>query len=130
MGSGARMIVLDASALLAYLFKETGHETVAQHIDNACMSTVNLSEVAGRLVRDGVDPTPLIQQMDYTSIVIVPFSLTHALYAAQLIPQTQPYGLSFGDRACLGLAKERQLAVLTADRVWSQLVGIDVIQIR
>jgi PIN domain nuclease of toxin-antitoxin system len=47
------MIVLDASALLAYLFKETGHEIVAKYIEDACISTVNLSEVAGRLIRDG-----------------------------------------------------------------------------
>lgn len=53
------MIVLDASALLAYLFEETGHQVVAQYIEDACISTVNLCEVAGRLVRDGVDPRPL-----------------------------------------------------------------------
>lgn len=49
------MIVLDASSLLAYLFQETEHKIVAQYIDNACTATVNLSEVAGRLVRDGID---------------------------------------------------------------------------
>lgn len=124
------MIVLDASALLAYLFEETGYQVVAQHIENACISTVNLSEVAGRLIRDGIDPMPLIQQIGLTSIGIIPFTQTQALYAADFILQTQRYGLSLGDRACLGLAKERQLAVLTADKVWSQLVDIEIIQIR
>ncbi|MFI3156402.1 MAG: type II toxin-antitoxin system VapC family toxin [Methylococcaceae bacterium] len=124
------MIVLDASALLAYLFEETGHQVVVQYIENACMSTVNLSEVAGRLIRDNIDPMPLIQQIGLTSISIVPFTQTHALYAANFILQTQRYGLSLGDRACLGLAKERQLAVLTADTVWSQLADIEIIQIR
>ncbi|NOS89744.1 MAG: twitching motility protein PilT [Methylococcaceae bacterium] len=33
------MIVLDASALLAYLFEETGHQVVAQYIEDACIST-------------------------------------------------------------------------------------------
>ena len=124
------MVVLDASALLAYLFKETGHERVAQYIEDACISTVNLSEVAGRLVRDGVDAELLMQQIQRTSIEVVPFSQTHALYAANFIPQTQRYGLSLGDRACLGLAKERQLAVLTADTVWSQLSDVEIILIR
>ncbi|MDP3876585.1 MAG: type II toxin-antitoxin system VapC family toxin [Methylobacter sp.] len=124
------MIVLDASALLAYLFEEKGHHIVAQYIESACISTVNLSEVAGRLIRDGIDPAPLIQQMECTSINVVPFTQTHALYAANFILQTQRYGLSLGDRACLGLAKEKQLAVLTADTVWSQLVDIEIIQIR
>jgi PIN domain nuclease of toxin-antitoxin system len=124
------MIVLDASALLAYLFKEAGHEVVTRYIENACISTVNLSEVAGRLIRDGVDATLLIQQIERTSINIIPFTQTHALYAANFIPQTQRYGLSLGDRACLGLAKERQLAVLTADTIWSQLVDIEIILVR
>lgn len=124
------MIVLDASALLAYLFKETGYEVVARYIDDACISTVNLSEVAGRFVRDGINPVPLLQQIERTFIEVVPFSQTHALYAANLVLQTQQYGLSLGDRACLGLAKERQLAALTADNIWSQLVDIEIIQIR
>jgi PIN domain nuclease of toxin-antitoxin system len=39
--------VLDASALLAYLWQEPGHETVAQRIEQSSvmMSSVNLSEV-------------------------------------------------------------------------------------
>ena len=69
-------------------------------------------------MRDGIDAELLMRQIQRTSIEIVPFSQTHALYAANFIPKTQRYGLSLGDRACLGLAKERQLAVLTADTVW------------
>lgn len=34
------MIVLDASALLAYLFREPGHEMVAQYLESAYISTV------------------------------------------------------------------------------------------
>ena len=48
------MTVLDASALLAFLFRETGHEQVAAALDSACLSTVNLSEVLGRFARDDV----------------------------------------------------------------------------
>jgi ribonuclease VapC len=126
------MIVLDASALLAYLFRESGHEIVEKYIENACISTVNLSEVAGRFIRDGVDATPVIQHINKTSIEIVPFTQAHALHAADFILKTQHYGLSLGDRACLGLAAARNLAVLTADIAWSEIEGIDVkvIQIR
>jgi len=45
------MIALDASALLALLFQEPGHEVVARWMDQACMTTVNLSEVLDRFVR-------------------------------------------------------------------------------
>ena len=37
--------VLDASALCALLFRETGHEKVAAYIGSSCMSAVNLAEV-------------------------------------------------------------------------------------
>jgi ribonuclease VapC len=124
------MIVMDASALLAYLFREAGHEMVESYIEQSCISTVNLSEVAGRFVGDGIDAAPLIEHIEQTAIKVIPFTQTHALLAANFIAQTQPYGLSLGDRACLGLAKERQLAVLTADTAWSQLVGVEVVQIR
>jgi ribonuclease VapC len=126
------MIVLDASALLAYLFREAGHQVVEEYIESTCISTVNLSEVAGRFTRDGIDATLLLQQIQQTSIEIIPFSQLHALHAASLLPHTQRYGLSLGDRACLGLAKERQLPVLTADTVWTELMGIEVeiVQIR
>jgi PIN domain nuclease of toxin-antitoxin system len=120
------MMVLDASAMLAYLFRESGCDLVASHIENACISTVNLSEVAGRFVRDGIDAAPIIRNIASTAIEIVPFTWEQALQAANLVPKTKPYGLSLGDRACLGLAKERNLTVLTADRVWATIVGIDV----
>ncbi|MGH8558913.1 MAG: type II toxin-antitoxin system VapC family toxin [Methylococcales bacterium] len=126
------MIVLDASALLAYLFRESGHEMVEKTIEDACISTVNLSEVVRRFIRDGIDISPLIQYIEKTSIEIVPFSQKHALHAADLIPKTKRYGLSLGDRACLGLATARNLAALTADVVWTDIQGlnVDVIQIR
>ncbi len=120
------MIVLDASALLAFLFRETGHEIVGEHIEQACISTVNMSEVAGRFVRDGIDPAPLLDKILESSIQIIPFTFTHAIYAARLLQQTSRFGLSLGDRACLGLAQERELAVLTADAIWKQLTAIDV----
>jgi ribonuclease VapC len=120
------MIVLDASALLAYLFREPGHEVVASYIEDACISTVNLSEVAGRLIRDGIDAAPLIQHIEKTAIEIVPFTQAHALHAAGFIPKTQHYGLSLGGRACLGLAEARNLAALTADSAWANVAGLDV----
>ena len=126
------MIVLDASALLAYLLREPGHEVVAKYIEDACISTVNLSEVAGRLIRDGIDASPLIQHIEKTSIEIVPFTPAHALCAAGFIAKTKRYGLSLGDRACLGLAAARNLAALTADLAWADIdeLEVDIIQIR
>jgi PIN domain nuclease of toxin-antitoxin system len=78
------MIVLDASALLAYLFKETGHEVVAQYIDDCCLSTVNLSEVIGRFARDGHDPQQVFARLSAAGMEFVPFTAVHATCANTL----------------------------------------------
>jgi PIN domain nuclease of toxin-antitoxin system len=42
--------ILDASAVLAYLHREPGGDTVALFLDSGLISAVNLSEVAARIV--------------------------------------------------------------------------------
>ncbi|MDT8439796.1 MAG: type II toxin-antitoxin system VapC family toxin [Wenzhouxiangellaceae bacterium] len=125
------MNVLDASALLAFLFRERGHDVVEPFIRNGCIGSVNLSEVLGRFSRDGHDPQAAFQRLQASPIEIVPFGRGHAVLAAALEPRTRALGLSLGDRACLALAIERKCPVLAADRVWSELdVPIEIIQIR
>jgi ribonuclease VapC len=62
---------------------------------------------------------------------IVPFSERQARLTAELLPQTRALGLSLGDRACLALAIERELPVLTTDKGWKALrVGVEIRLIR
>ena len=125
------MIVLDSSALLALLFFEPGCERVAELVPRSCMSTVNLAEVLGRLSRDGraLDAAP--GQIEWRGIVCVDFDRELALGAAALLVPTAPLGLSLGDRACLALARLRDLPAVTADRAWAKLdLGIRVEVVR
>ena len=125
------MIVLDASALLAFLFREPGHERVAARVDRSCLSAVNLSEVLGRFARDGKEVGEVSRRIAATAIEIVPFTVEHAEVAASLEPATRALGLSLGDRACLALAATRRLTALTADRAWAELdLGIAIELIR
>ena len=95
------------------------------------MSTVNLSEVLGRLARDGQDPSVIAARLLDSPIEWVPFSVSHGARAAALVPVTQAAGLSLGDRACLALAAERGVTAVTADRAWRDLdLGIAVELIR
>jgi PIN domain nuclease of toxin-antitoxin system len=44
---------------------------------------------------------------------------------------TAPWGLSLGDRACLALARLRNLPAVTADRAWAKLdlaIPIEVVR--
>ena len=125
------MIALDASALLAFLFSEEGHEQVAEHLTESCMSAVNLAEVLGRFARDGIDPIGVLRRLEATPIELVAFDNEDAARVAALVPLTRHLGLSLGDRACLGLALARDIPALTADRTWERLdIGIQVVRSR
>lgn len=115
--------VLDASALLAYLWQEPGHETVAQRIERSTvmMSSVNLSEVLSRAADKGMSPSAMAALQATLPFEIIPFDRAQAQTAASLRPPTKALDLSLGDRACLALAIERQAVALTADRVWQTL---------
>ena len=117
------MRVLDASALLAFLFREAGGEEVGTVLVDSCMSTVNLAEVLSRFARDGHDPTVVSARIGDLPVEIVPFSMRHAELAAALLPLCRPLGLSLGDRACLAVAIDRRAAAWTADRSWLDLVS-------
>jgi PIN domain nuclease of toxin-antitoxin system len=125
------MIALDASALLAFLFREAGHQRVRPLLQEACMSTVNLSEVVARFVRDGKDIREILRRLAASPIEWVPFTVEQAVEAAKLAARTDPLGLSLGDRACLALAGLRRIPAVTADRAWRDAdLGIEVEVIR
>lgn len=125
------MIALDASALLAFLFRESGHEKVSAVVDASCISAVNLAEVVGRFARDGHDPGEVLAQVQRTAIELVPFLAEDAALTAALVPVTRDLGLSLGDRACLALAAARGIPAYTADRAWQSVdlgIAIEVIR--
>ncbi|MDQ6968750.1 MAG: type II toxin-antitoxin system VapC family toxin [Mariprofundaceae bacterium] len=125
------MIILDASALLAYLHQETGWESVQSVIPESCIGTVNWCEVAQKIVQKGMDVGAVRNLLEELGLMIVPFSVEQAEIAAQLWEESRRFGLSLADRACLGLAIEHETRVLTADRVWSALaLNIEIQQIR
>ena len=117
--------VLDASAMLAYLHEETGHEIVEAVLNGALISSVNWSEVVQKVVAHGVAADGLRSDLAALGLTVVPFSADDAETAATLWSATRAFGLSLGDRACLALATQRKLPALTADRAWTGLsVGI------
>ena len=114
-------VVLDASALLAYLQQESGGSAVRAVLHEAVMSTVNWSEVIGRAHVAGVDTTGLREDLQSLGLALRPFSASQAERAGRLVEKTRPFGLSLGDRACIALAIDRRESVYTADRVWTEL---------
>lgn len=123
--------VLDASALLALLNGEEGADTVQQFFPDAVISTVNLAEVVTRLSAVGMPEDEIHEVVDILGLETVPFDDEHAFQAGFLYPQTRPFGLSLGDRACLALAQSIEAPAITADRVWNEAdIGVKVKLIR
>ena len=127
------MAVLDASAVLAFLFGETGASTVQNLLKTSAMSTVNVAEALSRLVDRGVTAEEAARSIDELHLDIRSFSLAQARRTAALRAATRTAGLSLGDRACLALAAELQVPAMTADRAWRSIAtaaGVEVELIR
>ncbi len=91
---------------------EEGYEVVAENIENAVVSSVNLSEVITVLVRRGLKHEDVAQSLKDTFPQIEEFNTAQAIIAASFVEPE----LSFGDRACLALARYKNLHVLSPKR--------------
>lgn len=128
---GGSSFVFDASAILALLYRESGHERIEGVLADGFVSSVNLSEAATKLHEDGHPSDQVTENLEVLGLTVVPFSESLALEAARLRNPTRKVGLSLGDRACLATALELNLPVITTDRVWSKLdLGIEIRVIR
>ncbi len=127
----ASRVVLDASALLALINQEPGFEKVAVVISTACMSSVNVAEVVSKLMDKGFSEVEIREIFEALKLLIIPFDAEQGFIAGLLRADTKSLGLSLGDRACLSLAIQQRLSVLTADRVWAGLqLGLNIQMIR
>lgn len=120
-------VVLDASALLAYLFEEPGADIVAGVLEQgrALVSSVNYSEVIGKLSDLSMSGETIRMTMDSLDLELMPFDEPQAMLAGLLRKPCRAYGLSLGDRACFALAMVERCSVMTADKVWQE-VPVDV----
>ena len=122
-------VVLDASALLAWLFRETGADQVADFLatGDCAMSSVNWAEVSAKLIDRGYPESQFTSLLDALELELVPFDASLATQTGLLRTATRSVGLSLGDRACLALAQARQASAITADRAWMGLAkGLDL----
>ena len=123
--------VLDASAILTLLQGEPGSDTVMQYLPDAAVSAVNLSEVVAKLAEAGMPEKSIRTALTPFALDVWPFDEEAAYVCGQLRPQTRALGLSFGDRACLGLGLALSSTVVTTEQAWKSLgLGIKVVVAR
>lgn len=124
-------VVLDASALLAYLQDEPGGEAIEEILAEAVISSVNWAEVVQKSVAVGVVVDGMGEDLEALGLEIVPFTPEDGEMAGRLWLQTKQAGLSLGDRACLSLGLRLDVRVLTCDRIWTTLgLALDVRVVR
>ena len=120
MKAPGRGVVLDASALLAFLRREPGAGAVEARLPGSWISAVNLSEVLAKAIDHGATAEEASSRLRQLPVRGVPFLEEDAAVAASLRPATRGRGLSLGDRACLALATAESATALTCERIWTK----------
>ncbi|MSP82372.1 MAG: PIN domain-containing protein [Alphaproteobacteria bacterium] len=124
-------VVVDTSAVLAFLGEEPGAERFAEVLGNAAISAVNVAEAATILHRRGGSREDIDVVLSSLALTIVDFDRRQAVTTGLLKELGRQRGLSLGDRACLALAIVMKVPVLTADRAWARAdFGVEVRLVR
>jgi ribonuclease VapC len=126
------MFLLDASALLALLNDEPGGSSVEQYLSDAVVLSVNLEEVVGTLIREGMPAEAVEHAVAPLALPVAPFTEEMAWLSAETRPRL-PAGLGLADRCCLAAAAVLDAEVVTADLLWQTAApafGVGVVLIR
>lgn len=126
-------ILLDASAVLAYLHEEPGAETVAEALampDECRMSAANHAEVIARCLDRGVTEEVVDVMLVELGYQVIPVQVEDGVLAGRLRRSTRTSGLSLGDRLCLATAMRLACPVMTTDRPWLAMAKTLALDIR
>lgn len=111
-------VLFDASTLLALINKERGCDVAEQWLGNIIMSSVNHSEVCGKLMEYGMIDSECEDIIDSLVSKVIDFDIELSFMAARLKNHTKQKGLSLGDRACIATGMKHDLEIYTADKAW------------
>ncbi len=122
-------IVVDASALLAWLLNERGGETINKILD---LSIAPVSVVVEVLYRAGerrlkTPPLQILQDLESVGVSIEPILPIDSLRAAELITishkkrkSKEDSSLSLGDGLCIAMAERLGLPLTGGDKYWNE----------
>jgi ribonuclease VapC len=128
---GRGEVMLDASALLAWLVQERGADVVGGLLPHSVISAVNLSEVLYRGWSLGRNAATLPARLGHLGMRVEPFTAEDARIATDIFARDRRRVLSLADRCCLATATRLGLPAVTDDRAWSTLdLGVRVMTFR
>jgi PIN domain nuclease of toxin-antitoxin system len=123
-------VILDASAVLAWLHGEPGSEAIDALLlaSTPCSVTAaNHAEIISKALDRGVAPDALRSIVASIGYTVIDTLADDGAAAGWMRPVTRAHGLSLGDRLCLAAAQRLQAQVHTADRPW--LLIADALQL-
>lgn len=121
-----RRVVLDASALLAWVMRERGAETIDVLLPYAVVPVSALVETLyrARELGHGLSSADLHRDLLSMGIAVEPVTDDDAVRAADLIAASRVGrggSLSLGDGLCLAVAERIGLTVTGGDHLWETL---------
>ncbi|MDP9443651.1 MAG: PIN domain-containing protein [Actinomycetota bacterium] len=129
MTEKARKVVLDASAVVAWIFRERGYQVIARALPVAVLPVPNAVEVLARALERGYPDTAegLLAEIQEMGVRLEDTSESDAVRAAELIAESRRLGLgkgwgvSLGDALCLAVAERLDLTAVGGDKAWDDL---------
>ena len=115
------VVVLDASAVLAFVRNEKGSDRVLPHIGNGVISAVNLQEVVKELALVGMTSDEIHEILSDLRLDVRGHDEAAAYASGILVTRTRQYGRGLGDRSCMALGLGLGVTILTADRDWKKV---------
>ena len=114
-------VVLDASAVLAFLQGEPGADKVGDALKNShcVVASANQTEIISKALDRGLDRPTIEAALTDLNYEVVDCTAQDGVQAGWMRTATRALGLSLGDRLCLATARRIQAQVLTADRPWT-----------
>ena len=115
--------VADASAVLAWVFDETGADVVEQVLSVSGISAVNFAEVLYIGSTRHYEPDDLEADLTAYGLSLLPFGGVEARRIVDVRAAEQVAGLtlSLADRCCLATAITHDVPVVASDAEWEAL---------
>ena len=121
-----RPVVMDASAIVAWLLNERGAATVGRLLQFAVLPAPNVTESIRSARTHGHQMTSdqLYSRLEASCAAVEPFMDVDASRAAELLllaDRRANAQLSLGDGLCIAMAERLQLPLVGDDGLWTQL---------
>ncbi len=122
-----RKVALDASAVLAWVLRERGHDVIDQLLSFAVVPASAMVETLYRARDKGhrLSSDALHADLLALGLTVEPVTDADTVRAAELIAASKvdpsPGSLSLGDGLCIAVAERLGVTLTGGDRYWSQV---------